>query len=51
MHKPLLQHNCQQIKKTRWNTDHAMFIGRGKPVLFFSKKLSRHQNSEILCYC
>ena len=31
------------------NTDHAMFIWRGKPVLSFSKKFSRYQNSEILC--
>ena len=30
------------------NTDHAMFISRGKPVLSFSKKLSRYQNSAIL---
>ena len=30
------------------NTDHAMFIWRGKPVFPFSKNLSRHQNSEIL---
>ena len=30
------------------NTDHAMFIWRGKPVLFFSKKSSRYQHSEIL---
>ena len=30
------------------NTDHAMFIGRGKPVLSISKKLSRYQSSKIL---
>ena len=29
------------------NTDHAMFIWKIKPVLSFSKKLSRYQNSEI----
>ena len=31
------------------NTDLAMFIGRGTPVLSFSKNFSRYQNSEILC--
>ena len=30
------------------NTDHAMFIWKSKPVLSFSKKLSRYQNSKIL---
>ena len=29
-------------------TNHAIFIWRGKPVLSFSKKLSRCRNSEIL---
>ena len=91
MHKPLIQHNCQQIKKKKWNlkkcnkpnislnildsitewfkyqkgkkthqlispinTDHVMFIWRGKPVLSFSKS---YQNTEIAkyfgvkCYC
>ena len=28
------------------NTDHAMFIWRGKPVLSFYKKLSRYQNGK-----
>ena len=30
------------------NTDHAVFIWKSKPVISFSKKLSRYQNSEIL---
>ena len=30
------------------NTDKAMFIRKSKPVLSFSRKLSRYQNSEIL---
>ena len=30
------------------NTDHALFICRGKPVLPFSEKFSRCQKSEIL---
>ena len=30
------------------NIDHAVFIWKGKPVLSFSKKLSRYQNSKIL---
>ena len=30
------------------NTDYAMFIWRAKPVLSFSKNLSRYQNREIL---
>ena len=30
------------------NTDHAMFIWRGKPVLFLPKMFLRYQNSEIL---
>ena len=30
------------------NTDHAMFIWRGKLVLSFSKKFIRYQNREIL---
>ena len=29
------------------NTDHAMFIWKRKPVLSFSKKLSRYKHSEI----
>ena len=30
------------------NTDHAIFIWKIKPVSSFSRKLSRHQNNEIL---
>ena len=30
------------------NTDDVMFIWKSKPVLSFSEKLSRYQNSEIL---
>ena len=30
------------------NTYHAMFVWKGKPVLSFSKKLSRYHNSEII---
>ena len=29
------------------HTDHAMFIWKNKPVLSFSRKLSRYPNSEI----
>ena len=32
------------------NVDYAMIIWKGKSVLSFAKRFSRHQNSEILSY-